>query len=209
MLQVLGDQRILLRKVGQNVGEPAVKRAAVILFDGVRISDGRIVVISIDVARRRAVQPSGCRLRARPRMLGSHVVRHHVQQDLDSLLVGRSYELLKFRNRSEVIFNRIKIGGPVSVISLGGVVVVEDGVKPQRRNAEVFQVRQVILNALEVTAVICLWRITIVGAWRRSVRHIVRRVAVGKAVGHDEVDDVVASDTLKASLLRQTGEQRK
>ena len=38
--------------------------------------------------------------------------------------------------------------------------------------------------------------------------HVVGGVAVGKAIGHDEVDDVVAGDTLKSALLRLPRKQR-
>ena len=86
------------------------------------------------------MQPARRWLRRRPRMLGPDVVWNHVEQDLDSLLVGGIDQLLKLLQRTEVVFDRVKIGGAVTVVGLAGIVVVDDGIQPQRRNAEVLEV---------------------------------------------------------------------
>ena len=117
--QILGDQRILLRQVRKDVREPAVERAAVVLLHRMRIGHRRIVVVGVDVMFGGAVQPSRSRLRSRPRMLGPDVVRHHVEQDLDSLLVSGIDQLLKSLQRAEVVLDSVKIGGAVTVVGLG------------------------------------------------------------------------------------------
>ena len=59
-------------------------------------------------------------------MVGANVVRNHVEQNFDSLLVGGIDQLLKLGQRTEVVFHRIKIDGAVAVVGLADVVVVEN-----------------------------------------------------------------------------------
>ena len=57
--EVSGYQRVLLGKVRENIGEPAFKRAAVVLLDRVGIGHRRIVIVGIDVVLRGAVRQPG------------------------------------------------------------------------------------------------------------------------------------------------------
>ena len=138
--EIFGNQRIFLREVRQDIGKPAVERAAVVLLDRVRIGHRRIVVVGIDVIFGGAVQPSRRRLRRRPGMLGSYVVRNHVEQNLDSLLMGGVDQLLKLLQRAEVVLDRVKIGRAVAVVGLAELSLSTDGIQPQRRDAEVLEV---------------------------------------------------------------------
>ena len=156
LLQVLGGQRVLLRQVGKNVREPAIESAAIILLHRMRVGHWRIIVVRVDVVGGGSVQPIGRRLRSGPRMLRPNVVRNHVEQNLDSLLVGGVNQLLKLLQRTEVVFDRVEIGGAVSVVALARFVVVENGIQPQRGDTQILEIRQMVLNALEVSAVIGL-----------------------------------------------------
>src|SRR5271165_3860778 len=64
-----------------------------------------------------------------------------------------------------------------------------------------------VLDALEVSAVVSVASLTIVRAGCRTFRRVVSRIAIGEAVGHDEVDDVVAGDALESALLRLSREK--
>ena len=75
------------------------------------------------------------------------------------------------------------------------------GVQPQRGDTQIFEIRQVVLNALEVPTVIGLGSLPVVRARCRPFRHVVAGIAVGKTVGHDQVDHIVESDALE-SILR-------
>ena len=88
------------------------------------IGNGRIEVIGVKVVLALYRAASRRRLRCSPGMLGTDVVRHHVQQDLQSKLMGRGNEVLKILHGAEVVFDGIFVDRAVAVIIGGGVVVV-------------------------------------------------------------------------------------
>ena len=136
------------------------------------------------------------------------MVWHHIQQDLQAELVRRRHQLLVVLHRAEVVFNRIFVDRAVTVIVGRGIVVVVDRRKPKRRHSEILQIWQVLLNALQVAAVIGLCSAAVVRAGSGSFRLVVAGIAVGETVGHDQVNDIIARDALKLSFLRRARQQR-
>src|SRR5271166_355998 len=145
------------------------------------------------------VQPTRRGLRSRPGMIGSNVVGNHVEEDLDSLLVSGVDQLLELLQCAEVVLDSVKIDRTIAVIGLAYVVVIDDGIQPQGRDSEFLEVWEVVLNAPEVAAVVSLGSVAIVSTWGGSFGHVVAGIAVGKAVGHDQVEGVIACDALKAT----------
>ena len=116
--------------------------------------------------------------------------------------MGRGDEGLVIRHGAEVVFHLVEIDSAIAVIVGSRVVLVVNRSEPERGYAKIFQIGKVFDNAFKIAAVIGLRRVTVIGSRRRARRHVVGRVTVGEAVGHDEVDDVVARDALKSALLR-------
>ncbi len=107
-----------------------------------------------------------------------------------------------------MVFDGVEIDGAIAVIRLAHVVVVDDGIEPQSRDAKIFEIRQMVLNSLEVAAVVSLGSLAIVGAGRCALRYVVGGITVVEAIGHDEVDHVVACNAPEPSSLRKSLQQR-
>src|ERR671930_11752 len=79
--------------------------------------------------------------------------------------------------------------------------------------AQLFERAEVLLDSVEVYGPIALEAAAVIVELVRAVvesarlrRVVVRRVAVGEAVGHDEIDNVVGREALKAPLaLKRRG----
>src|SRR5262249_43395073 len=99
--------------------------------------------------------------------------------------------------------DRIEIDSTVTVIILSGAVL-HDGSQPECRDAEVLQIVEMVANATQIAAVPGTRFRAVVRA-REFGRLIVRWIAVGKAVGHDEVEDIFLRKTVKASCRRKPG----
>ena len=96
--------------------------------------------------------------------------------------------------RAQVRVDAGEVGGPVAVITAVATRGVEPLVEhrrrdPQRRRAQALDVVEPVDQALQVAAAeaVAAPRVVLAGALV-----VVARVAVGEAVGHDEVDDLVA-----------------
>ena len=130
------------------------------------------------------------------------MVRHHVQQDFQAELMSRRDQFLIILHRAEVVFDGVLVNRAIAVIVGGGVVVVIQRRKPQRGHPEVLQVRQMLLDALQIAAMIGLRTSAVIGSRRRAFGLIVAGIAVGEAIRHDQVNNIVARDSLKLALLR-------
>ena len=155
----------------------------------------------VDVLGGGAVKPVRQRRIAHPGMERSGMVRDLVLDDFDSLSMRRIHKFAKAGESSEVLLDSVEIDRAVAMVIRDGlpvvnlfrvqpVVVVVDGCHPDGGHAEVLQVGKAQFDALEVAAVIIAGFGRIVEAGRNH-GVIVGGIAVGKAVGHDEVDQVV------------------
>ena len=141
------------------------------------------------------------------------MVRHDVHEDLDAAPVGIADEAGEVLVGAEVWIDPQEVEDPVAVVAgrvpvqVRGVrlhrLVGEDRSHPDRRHAEVIEVRQLATQTLEVAAVVValLRRQVTVGqdlllsavgtAGPRVVAAVVGGVAVVEAVGEREVEDLV------------------
>ena len=65
-----------------------------------------------------------------------------------------SHQVLEVLHCAEVIFYLVFIDGAIAVIVRGGIVVLVERRQPECGDAEILEIGQVLLNALEISAVI-------------------------------------------------------
>ena len=150
---------------------------------------------------RRTVQPCRRGWIVRPGIVRSGVIDHVVHQHLHSLPMGGGNELLQVFQRPEVIFHPVEVSDVVAVIIRGVAVVLPPRRQPQRGNSEIVEIVEVLGNALQVPTVIGM-RILAVVVTMRVRRIVVRWIAVGKPVGHDQVNHVARVYALRAAGKR-------
>jgi hypothetical protein len=129
----------------------------------------------------------------------AHVVRDHVEDHEHPLLVRRIDELAQLLEVAEMLVRAQEVLGPVAVIAVEPRVVLDvlhDRRDPQRGDAEVLEVIEVVDHALPVA--------TVKLARHRGLdAHVVVRVTIGEPVDHDLVDDLVAPVDVGVALVRQ------
>ena len=141
------------------------------------------------------------------------VVRDDVEVDLDALGVRLGDEGLELGVRAEVRVDLGEVGDPVAVVAGGRVralalhrAVLEARGQPDGRGAEAVDVVELRAEAGEVAAVVeALVGGVVSGREGVAVEaaRVVGGVAVLEAVGHDEVEDLVA-----AGLAHGVGDER-
>ena len=104
-----------------------------------------------------SVQPILRRHVLSPRMLKTTVIEDHVHHDLQSLLVGLVAEQFVVLVRAEARIHLVVVCRGVAVISGKAVlrvwrVVLQHGREPQGRHAELFEVVQVLTDAVQIAA---------------------------------------------------------
>ena len=136
----------------------------------------------------------GCRETSRawagrpPRGWPADMVGHVIEDELHVAAVELVGEAAVVGQRTQARLDGIHIGGAVAVVVARGRVVLKDRREPDRGDAELLQIVEVIDDALEVAAMVGV-RVVAVGR-RGAGQAIVGRVAVSEAVRHDEVEDV-------------------
>ena len=198
--EVAHEMGIALVEVGHGLDKPSVNGFLHILLRSVGVEDGgeliaclKAVVGIIEPVLRRWVEVPG--------MVVAAMVEDHIHHHLQSTLVAFVDELLIFSVCTEARIHFIVIGGGVSVVRavhavVVGPVVFQDRCEPQGSNAKVGEVVEVLLNAGEVTAVAQAWLGAVAGLVAHSLDDIVLRVAVGEAVGHEQVEHVGIGEAL-------------
>src|SRR5260370_42455414 len=116
-------------------------------------------------------------------MLPADVVRHDVEENLHSLLVRRCDQVLIAFERTEVWINGVQVNGSVYVIILRSAVF-HDGSKPKRGHAEIFQVREMVLDSEQIATMICARLRTIMRSGGLGGL-IIRGVSVCETVRYD------------------------
>src|SRR5262249_20437587 len=98
-----------------------------------------------------------------------------------------------------MLLDGVQVHGSIAVvIPAGAVIVLVDWRDPDRGDAKILKIGQVLLDAAEVAAVIGARVGAIIGPGSRKV---VLRIAVSEAVGHDEVDNIIRSKTVEALIF--------
>ena len=105
-------------------------------------------------------------------------------------------EVLELLVRAEAAVNLVVIRDGVAVVRTAGHVVLLRGVEPDGGHAQVGDVVQVLFDALQVAAVAGILLGAVHLGLQHPLDHVVRRVTVGEAVGHDEVEHVLGRETL-------------
>src|SRR5579864_1107737 len=155
-----------------------------------------------------SVEPGGRWGIGRPGMVGSGVVGDLVLNDLQAERVGGIDEPLKGGEVTEVLVDAIEVDGAVAVVIGDGlavilftfvqvIYVVVDRSDPESRDAEILEVREMLQYPLKIASVIVTGLAPIVQT-ARDGRIVVGWIAIGKTVGHDEVDHIVGREALKA-----------
>jgi hypothetical protein len=163
--------------------------------------------------RFRAVKPVRQRRILHPRVIRPRVIRHLILNHFDPLAVRGIHQLAELRQRPKVLLDAIVVDRAVAVIIRDGLAVgsfalvqmvdvVIHRVEPDGRHAQVLQIRQVIDNALEITAVI-IARLLPVPHAARYGWIVIGGIAVREAIRHDQVNNVVRREALKAAFARQ------
>ena len=133
------------------------------------------------------VKPVG--LLGQQRRLGAHVVGDEVEHQLHVAGVELVGEFAQVGFGAEAGLDGVRVGDPVAVVRAPGAMLVrahrEDGGQPQRLEAELVQVRDLLDDPPQVAAVEAL-RVGGIGVG------VVAGVAVVEAVDHREVDGAVA-----------------
>src|SRR5258708_3014644 len=89
-------------------------------------------------------------------MLWPNMVWHNVEQYFHPLLIPAAHYLLIPPQSSQGGLTGVQIHSAVAVIILGRAIL-ENWSKPQRRDAQIFQIIQVLANPPQIPAVIRAW----------------------------------------------------
>ena len=125
------------------------------------------------------------------------MVENHIHYQLDAVFVQAVGESLVFGVGAVTGVHLVKIRNRVAVVRVGGHIVFEQRIDPHACNAEVFQVVNVVADALDVAAVSSVG-VGIVGLFQHSRHIVVVGVAVGKTVGHKHIEQVLVRKTTAA-----------
>ena len=128
-------------------------------------------------------------------MARAAVVGDDVHNHLQPVLVGFADELPIQFVRAEPGVYAVVVAAGVAVVRTFGFVVQQQRRGPYGRGAQPCDVIQVVDYPLQV-APVAAEEGAAVGALPRVGRRVVRRIAVGEAVGHQEVDHVGRGETL-------------
>jgi len=130
-------------------------------------------------------------------MMRASVVRHKIDQHLHAEFVSVSNQILVVAHGSHVIVERVEVHHVIAVVIRIGVL--PDRRQPQRSNAKIVQVSEMLANAAQVAAMIGHGITAIVFACGLR-RLVVAGIAIGKTVGHDQIDHIVAGKTFKPAV---------
>ena len=210
------DLRLFLVHVRQVVIKPAVQRVQVFIPVCVRRKQRAVLKTVAIVMRERAVKPVSERRIGDPGMSRANMIRHLVLNYLQTQRVSFLDQLTQRLHIAKAIFDRVIIDRVVAVIVsawtpgtiavVHAVPIVVPGIQPERSHAKVLEIAELIDNAAQIAAMKGARILSIVGGGRRIGRRIVRWVAVGKTIRHDQIDDIAGRDSLK---MRSGGERRR
>src|SRR5579871_309519 len=129
-----------------------------------------------------------------PWVCWTDMVGNDVQHYLDPQLVRGIYKRAIGFERAQMLFHRIEVHRAIAVIVVSGkIAIIVDRGNPEDGYAEFLEIRQMLLDPHQVAAVIGARRSAVI---RTGGRKIVGWIAIGKAVGHDEIDRVIRTKTV-------------
>ena len=140
-------------------------------------------------------------------MLYAAVVENHVHYDFDAACMGFFNQLLVFFVGTEAWVYLVVIRGGIAVIGTAGHVVFQYRSKPEGCDAEVGEVVEVLFDAGKVTAVAGIGIVAVYLVLGHACNLVVVRIAVGKAVGHQQVQRVGSVETFVFATFLAAGLQ--
>ena len=181
--------RIFLVEVGHRWDEPAVQHPVAVVVGRVRIEVDLLVVIRLHVVVE-VVEPVLARDIFHPGVVAAAVVEDHVHDDLHAPPVGIVDEVDIFLVGAEAGVDAVIVGCRVAVIRTAFHIVFQDGVEPDRRDAQVLDIIHVLFDAGQVAPVagVGVIAIHLIGLPQGDL--VVVGVAVGETVRHDQVEDI-------------------
>jgi hypothetical protein len=200
--EVALDGGVFLIKVGQYVGEPALRDVLLVAPGSMRVGDWSEFALGFIVLRERAVEPGGVGAVVDPRVRGADVIGHAIEDELHVARVQSGCEGLEVVEVAEVLVNAIEVGSAVAVIALR-LVILFDGGDPDGGDAELLEVVEMLRDAAQVSAMPAAGfceLVCVIGA-------IVGGVTVSEAVGHDEVHNVRGGEACEAVARGAAGRE--
>ena len=192
--EVAHDVGVALVEVGHGGDKPSVGSLLAVDVGGVGVEDGRELIAGLE-AIAGMVEPVAGRAVLLPGMVTAAMVEDHVHDDLQSALVAGADQGAivgigaKARIDAVVVGRGIAVVGTRLLLERGGIVF-EDGREPQSRDAQVGEVVEVAGDARKVASVAQRGLRAVAEAVAHALDDIIARVAIGKAVGHEEIEHV-------------------
>ena len=196
--EIAHEMRVALVEVGHRLDKPSVDSLRLIHFRRVGIEYGSELVGSLQ-AIVGIVEPV-FRWRVEiPGMVVAAMIEYHVHHHLQTTLVAFVDELLIFSIGAEAGIHLIIIGGGIAMIRtvhavVVGPVVLQDGSEPQSRNTKLSEVVKMLLYSGEVASVAQAGLGAVACLVAHAFHHVVFRIAVGEAVGHEQIEHVCIAE---------------
>jgi hypothetical protein len=172
-----------------------------------RVENGSEVALRHVMMRHGSVEPIWGGRVGRPGMRRADMIWHSIEHKFHASRVHGIDQALEIVHRAEMRIGPVHIRGAVAVVCAAAAAVVVRRRDPDAGNAKLLQIVEVIFYAFEVTAMPAAGEGALghgIGArgCAGSVKPVVGEVAVGKPVGHDEVQRILRGKTLEACALR-------
>ena len=131
-------------------------------------------------------------------MLKAAMIENHVHHHLQTLAVGLVDETLILLIGSEARVDAIIVGRGVAVVggagAIAGAVVLEYGCEPQRRDAKLGEIVEVLAYTLKVATVAQARSRAVAGLVAHILEGVVVGIAIGKAVGHEHIEHILIGE---------------
>ena len=185
---------VALVQVRHSLCEPSVHSNLVFIFRCVDILHAGCLIRGTHVFRLE-VEPVLRRLVAEKEVVAAAVVENHVHHHFQSLLVCFFHQLTELFIAAIAAVHLEIVGDGITVIRAFRHVVFLCRVQPDGGYAQIFQIVQMVLDTLQIATVTAVLFVAVHLVFQHPRHNVVVRIAVGEAVGHDEVEHVAGIET--------------
>ena len=123
-------------------------------------------------------------------MVYAAMVENHVHHNFDATLVCLGYQLAVFFVGAEAGVYLVVVRRGIAVVAAALHVVFQYGGEPKSRHAQVGEIVQMLLDTGQVATVAGIRIVTVYFGIEHAFHLVVVRIAVGKTVGHQQVEGV-------------------